>query len=362
MDAMQKRLDLADERARRAEEDVRMRSVVDPLKETVNELKNELRSLRENGGGKTGHSDDLVKLVASVLESRDKRDERDEDRAIRIHELKYGPQATSTQFNIMAAMSELQMKMLEKVGKGAGFNVSDVVDKIPKLMEMQNKQRQDDMKFKADLEEKREDRADKRADRAAAKKEQGGRVNRNIDAMIEGMVSAVKLREPPDRVARLAAIFCASAIEFKWSEFDTMITAFVHDLQTTPEKPVSEFLAPKAGITQPTNDDVVYLLGISANIRRHFGLPAFDPRTAQQPTPPSLEKKPDSSPQEAPAASTSAPAPVAADPPAAGVGQAQLASAVQADAVSPPADPAPAPEEKKETKVSTPAPSTAPSP
>lgn len=347
MDAMQKRLDLADERARRAEEDVRMRSVVDPLKETVNELKNEVKLLRDNGGGKSGHSDDLVKLVASVLESRDKRDERDEDRAIRIHELKYGPTAVSTQFNIMSAMSELQMKMLDKVGKGAGINVSDIVDKIPKLMESQAKQRQDDMKFKADLEEKREDRADKRAERAAAKKEQGGRVNRNIDAMIEGIVSAVKGREPPDRVAKLVTIFCASAIEFKWAEWDNMITAFVHDLSTNPEKPVSEFLAPKAGITQPTNDDVIYLLGIAANIRRHFGLPAFDPRAAQQPpTPPAPEKRPDSPPQEAPAASTSAPAPVAADPPAAGAGQAQPASAAQADAVSPPADPAPVPEEK----------------
>lgn len=345
-----RRLDLAEERARRAEERAERDRELQPIKDQMARIEQKL-----NGGNGAGHSDEMVKLVASVLNDRGSKEDKAEERRLRLYEMQHGPQATAMNFQMMNSVAELSMKMLQQSAKKDGIDVNAISDKFLAFQTMQTTQRREDLKFKEELIDRREERADRRKERERQLADNDKRIGRSIDAMYEGLVNAIRDREPPEKVAGMFNILKESAIEFHWTDFDKSMTELLHDLTTFPEVPIAGAFAPKAGIVPPVSDkDGSYLLEIGKHLRATYKLGPFDPVLYKQRIAAMQQ------PQQPAQATTPAKAQAAAAPPVPGAGQAAAptpsassAPAAKAEATatsgstpSPAAAPAPAPEAK----------------
>lgn len=354
IDGLNKRVEAAEERARRAEEEQRLRNVVEPLKETVSQLRSEIQQFRNNGGGQ-GKSDEVIKLVSTVLSDRESREDRAEERRMRIYEMQHGPQAAALNFQMMNSVAELSMKMAMNAAKKDGIDIEKIGDKLMAFQTLQATQRREDIKFKEELIDRREEREEKRKLRAQQLADNEKRVGRNIDAMLEGLVAAIRDREPPEKVAKMIDIFKESAVEFHWADFDKGTTELLRDFTTFPEIPIAGVFAAKAGIVPPVSDkDGTYLLEIGRHLRQLYRLGPFDPalykqriQALQQPSQPAAPAAPPSAPAAAPAKPPEAgAAQPAASTPAAPAATTQPAAATPRDPPSTGTASAPAPEAK----------------
>jgi len=351
IDVQNKRIEAAEERARRAEEKQDRERELQPIREQMQRIEQKL----DKGGNGSSHDGEVLKLVSTVLGDRDSREDRAEERRLRLYEMQHGPQAAAMNFQMMNSVAELSMKMALNAGKKEGIDINAISDKFLAFQTMQVTQRREDLKFKEELIDRREERADKREERKRQLADNDKRIGRNIDAMYEGLVNAIRDREPAEKVAGMFNILKESALDFHWTDFDKSMSELVHDLMTFPEIPVAGAFAPKAGITTPVSDkDALYLLNIGKHLRAIYKLGPFDVVLYNQ------RIKAMQQPQQASQATTPAQAPAAAAPPVSGAGQAAAptpsssaapaakaeATATQGSAPSSAAAPAPAPEAK----------------
>lgn len=114
------------------------------------------------------------------------------------------------------------------------------------------------------------------------------RISRFFDAMLEGIMIAMCLGDPPEKVAGLFRLFVDVAHGFGWERFDGGTFTLIEDLKARPELPVGMlfhrqvFGTPDKPLPPPDEEAREYVLRVYSCVRGVFGLPQ-DPAASSVP-------------------------------------------------------------------------------
>ncbi|MBN1773157.1 MAG: hypothetical protein JXB32_17960 [Deltaproteobacteria bacterium] len=307
---MLRRLEAAEERARKAEEDRRIEQTVAPLRDALNRLEQRLA----NGGGENAVLAKVIDGQTRLAEAAMQRGENGKSgfgEALELFRMTNGPEAMGA----MAAVNKMvvdNLVTMVKTAKGGDekFKVGELMEAYEKF----NKSQIDNKKMERDwmdkkAQEKRdyeERRAREDADRKAKKDVALASISRSTDAMLMEIRDAMSARRPPNEVGMMVNVMYTSLIAFGWADKDKKGAGDMGaNLKSDPEKVFTQF-AYAAGIGRDgtvSNEDARYIGMCAAFFRQFAGL--GQRQVSQEPK--ADARPPSGAPAEAPANNEGAP-------------------------------------------------------
>lgn len=276
---MLRRLEAAEERARRAEEDRRMEQTVAPLRDALNRLEQRLA----NGGGESSVLAKVIDGQTRLAEAAMQRNENSKSgfgEALELFRMTQGPEAMGA----MAAVNKMvvdNLVTMVKTAKGGDekFKIGELMEAYEKF----NKSQLDSKRLEREWMDKKsqekrdyeERRAREDADRKAKKDVAVASITRSTDAMLIEIRDAMSARKPPNEVGMMANVMFTSIIAFGWADKDKAgAGSMALDLKSDPEKSFTKF-AFAAGIGRDgtvSSEDARYIGMCAAFFRQFAGL------------------------------------------------------------------------------------------